>query len=250
MQHFVGKIRVFRSLARPLAMLAIWLTATAFFGLAYFLSGRRVSLEEAIIFTVAFAIATAAAAAIALLVGGRRRWAIEAALPMASLVTVPVCLAGALIWLAPTLSGSLSTTEYFPHYRGHVPSAVLGIARQTIPTGVLLGAVFGSMIGLSIIVVRHRPRLLRWAVAGLLLSCFFGSAHIGAFDRIVDFVVNTRLSGVNRLVVAWTIRFELASAIGATAGACVGAVVACGAVRLSDRSRAALRVRGHGNVDG
>lgn len=250
MQHFAGNIRVVRLLARPLAMVAIWLTATAFFGLAYFVSGRHVSLEEAIIFTVAFAIASAASAAIALFVGARRRWAIEAALPMVILVTAPVCVAGALAWLAPTLSGSLQSIEYFPNYRGDVPAAVLGIARQTSPTGVLLGAGFGAVIGLSIIVVRHRPRLLRWAVAGLLLSCVVGSAHIGAFDRVVDFVVQTRLSGVNRLVVAWTIRFELASAIGATAGAFVGAIVACGAVRLSDRNRAPLRARGHGNVDG
>ena len=77
MQRFVGITRVVRLLIRPLAMVAIWLTATAFFGLAYFVSGRRVRLEEAIIFTVAFASAAAASAAIALLIGARRRWAVE-----------------------------------------------------------------------------------------------------------------------------------------------------------------------------
>ena len=169
---------------------------------------------------------------------------------MAILLTAPVCLAGALTWLAPTLSGSLRAIEYFPNYGGHVPTAVLGIARQTIPTGVLLGAGFGVTIGLSIIAVRHWPRLVRWAVAGLLLSSVVGSAHLAQFDRIVDFVVNTRLAGVNRFVASWSMRFELASAIGATAGAFVGAIVACGAVRLSDRSRARLRVRGYENVDG
>jgi hypothetical protein len=250
MQRFVRNSRVIRLFARPLAMLAIWLTATAFFGLAYFVSGRWVRLEEAVIFTVAFATGAAASAAIALFVGARRRWAIEAALPMAIVVAAPVCLAGALTWLAPTLTGSLPRIEQFPHYGHQVPTIIPGIARQTIPTAVLLGAGFGAVIGLSIIVARHRPRLLRWAVAGLLLSCVVGSAHIGAFDRFVDFVVNTRLSGVNPLMVSWTIRLELASAIGATAGAIFGAIVACGAVRLSDRSRAQLRARGLGNVEG
>jgi hypothetical protein len=100
MHRFVGNIRVVWLLASPLAIMAIWLTATAFFGLAYFLSGRRVRLEEVIIFTVSFAIATASSAAIALLVGGKRRWAVEAAVPMATLVTVPVGLA-----IMPRLSG-------------------------------------------------------------------------------------------------------------------------------------------------
>jgi hypothetical protein len=249
MQRSVRNSGFIRSLARPLAMVAIWLAATTFFGLAYFVSGTRVRLDDAIIFAVAFAGAAAASAAIALLVGARRRWALEAALPMAILMTAPVSLAGAIVWLAPTLCGSLPTTEYFPYYRGNVPMAILGIARLTIPTGVLLGAGFGLVIGLSIVVVRHWPRLLRWTVAGLLLSCIAGSAHIGAFDRVVDFVVHTRLSGVNRFEVSWTIRLELAAAIGATAGAFVGAIVACAAVRLSDRSRARLRVRGQENVE-
>jgi hypothetical protein len=84
---------------------------------------------------------------------------------------------------------------------------------------------------------------------GLLLACVFGSAHIVAFDRVVDFVVKSRLEGLTSLRVAWTIRSELASAIGASAGALVGAVVASAAVRMSDRNRASSRLRGHGNVE-
>ena len=65
MKPFEGGKRAIRSLARPLTMVAIWMTATAFFGLAYFLSGRRVRVEEAIVFTVAFAGAAAVLLAIA-----------------------------------------------------------------------------------------------------------------------------------------------------------------------------------------
>ncbi len=206
MNRFVGNIRLVRLLARPLAMAAIWLTATGFFGMAYFLSGRRVRVEEAIIFTVAFANAAAVSAVIALAVGAKRRWALEAALPMAILMATPVGVAGVLIWLAPTMSGSLKRLDYFPHYGGHIPTAVLGIARQTIPTGVILGAGIGAFVGLLILLARHRPRLVGWFVVGLLLSCVVGSAHIVAFDRVVDFVVKTRLEGVNSLRVSWTIR--------------------------------------------
>jgi hypothetical protein len=248
MKPFVGGIRAIRSLARPLAMVAIWMTATAFFGLAYFSSGRRVRVEEAIVFTVAFAGAAAVSAVIALAIGAKRRWALEAALPMVILMAAPVGIAGALTWLAPTI-GNLNAVDYFPQYGGRIPTAVLGVARQTIPTGVILGAGIGAIAGLSILLARHRPRLVAWFVVGLLLACVIGSVHVAAFDRVVDLVVKTRLEGVNSLMVSWTIRSELASAIGATAGAFVGAVVAYGAVRLSDRSRASARLRGHGNVE-
>jgi hypothetical protein len=60
-----------------------------------------------------------------------------------------------------------------------------GACSETIPIGVLLGAGFGGVVGISIIVVRHRPQLVRWAVAGLLLSCVIGCAHIGASTALL-----------------------------------------------------------------
>ena len=248
MKPFEGGKRAIRSLARPLTMVAIWMTATGFFGLAYFLSGRRVRVEEAIVFTVAFAGAAAVSAVIALAIGAKRRWALEAALPMVILMAAPVGIAGALIWLAPTI-GSLNAVDYFPQYGRGIPAAVLGVARQTIPTGVILGAGIGAIAGVSILLARHRPRLVAWSVVGLLLLCVIGYVHVAAFDRVVDLVMKTRLEGVNRLMVSWTIRSELASAIGATAGAFVGAVIAYGAARLSDRSHASARSRGHRHVE-
>jgi hypothetical protein len=238
MNRFVGMKQFVRLLVRPLAMATIWLTAIAFFGTAYFLSGRRVRVEEAVIFTVAFGNASAVSAVIAMTVGACRRWAVEAALPMAILVAAPVGIAGALSWLAPTLSGNLPRVDYFPNYRGHIPTAVLGIARQTFPTGAILGASVGAILGLSTFLARDRPRLFRWVILGLLLCCVVGSTHIMAFDRIVDFVVKTRMDGATSLMVAWTIGSELASAIGACAGALVGAVIASAAMRLGDGGRA------------
>ena len=229
-------------------MTAMWLTATAFFGMAYFLSGRRVRVEEAIIFTVAFANAAAFSAVIALAIGAKTRWALEAALPMAVLMVTPLGMVWALSRLARTLSWNLQTDNFFP-YHGDFPTVVLGIARQTIPTGVILSAGIGTTVGLLILLAYLRPRLVGWFVAGVLLSCVIGFVHVAAFDRVVDFVVKTRLEGVNSWMVSWTIRLELASAIGATAGAFVGAVVAYGAVRLSDRSCNSPRLRGDGIVE-
>jgi hypothetical protein len=235
MNRLVGRTQFVRLLARALTMAAMWLTATTFFGMAYFLSGKRVTVEEAIIFTAAFANAAAFSAVTALTVGAKIRWALEAALPMALLIATPVGLAWAVPWLAPTLSWNLQTANFFP-YRGQWPTAVLGIARQTIPAGAILSTCMGTIAGLVIRLGRRLPRLVGWFVMGFLLSCVVGFVHVVAFDRVVDFVVKTRLEGVNNLRVSWTIRFELASAIGATAGAFVGAVVAYGAVRLSERS--------------
>jgi hypothetical protein len=236
MNRLWGKIRLIRPLARPLVMAGMWLTATAFFGMAYFVSGKRVRVEEAIFFTVAFANAATVSAVIALAIGAKRRWALEAALPMAALMFGPVAIAWAFSWLAPGTSWNLQTVDFFPYGR-HVPTVVLGVARQTIPTGAIVGASFGFLVGLSILLVRNRPRLARCLVVALLIACVIGSIHVVAFDHVVDFVVKTRLAGVNHLRVSWIIRMELASAIGATAGAFVGAVVAYGAVRLSDGSR-------------
>jgi hypothetical protein len=248
MNRFVGMKQFVRLLARPLAVVAMWMTAAGFFGIAYFLSGRRVRVEEAIVFTVAFAGAAAVSAVIALAIGTKRRWALEAALPMVILMAAPVGMADALTLLAPRI-GNLKRIDYFPQYGGRIPTAVLEVARQTIPTGVILGAGIGAIAGLSILLARHRPRLVAWFVVGLLLSCVIGSVHVAAFDRVVDLVVKTRLEGVNSLMVSWTIRSELPSAIGATAGAFVGAVVAYGAVRLYERSRASPQSRGHRNVE-
>jgi hypothetical protein len=179
-------------------MVGMWLTATAFFGMAYFVSGKRVRVEEAIVFTLAFANAATVSAVITLAIGAKRRWALEAALPMAALMFDSVAIAWAFSWLAPGTSWNLQTVDFFPYGR-HVPTVVLGIARQTIPTGAIVGASFGFLVGLSILLVRNRPRLARCLVAALLLACVIGSVHVVAFDHVVDFIVKTRLAGVNVL---------------------------------------------------
>jgi hypothetical protein len=226
-----------RMLVRPAAIVALWLIAIGFFGTAYQLAaGRRPRLDDEVTFTAAFAVASAVSAAIALAVGGRRRWAIEAAIPMAILLAMPVAVACVLSWLAPVMGWPLMTVSGFPRYRGVITAAVWETAKLTFPSGVILGALTGAVAGVLLVLARRWPRLVGLLVVGLLLACVVNSIHIETFGRATDFLVKARLSGVNRLVFSWHADFELSSALGATAGAVVGAIAASGAVRLSERA--------------
>jgi hypothetical protein len=61
------------------------------------------------------------------------------------------------------------------------------------------------------------------------------------WDRLLlvreDFEVKGGLAGAHRLLVPWGMGLELPTAIGATAGAFVGAVVACWAARIGEKGR-------------
>jgi hypothetical protein len=227
-----------RVLVRPAAIVALWLIAIGFFGTAYQLAaGRRPRLDDEITFTAAFAVASAVSAAVALAVGGRRRWAIEAAIPMAILLAMPVVAACVLSWLAPAMGWTLVRVSGFPRYRGDITAAVWETAKLTFPSGVILGALAGAAAGVLLVLARRWPRLVGLLVVGLLLACVVNSVHIETFGRMTDLLVKARLSGVDRLVYSWDVDFELSAALGATAGAVVGAVAASGAVRLSGRAK-------------
>ena len=117
MKHFVGNLRVVRLLARPLAMLAIWLDGHGVLRARLLLVRQVGQARGGDHFHGRVCHCGRGLVCDCFIVGARKRWAIEAALPMAILMAAPVCLAGALTWLAPTLSGSLPRIEYFPHYR-------------------------------------------------------------------------------------------------------------------------------------
>jgi hypothetical protein len=226
--------RYLRPLVRPTAIVALWLITIGFFATAYQLAaGRRPRLDDEITFTAAFAVASAVSAAIALAVGGRRRWAFEAAIPMAILLAMPVAVAGALSWLAPAMGWTMMSVSGFPRYRGVITAAVWETAKLTFPSGVILGVLAGAVAGVLLVLARRWPRLVGLLMVGLLLACVSKSFHIDAFGRATDLLVKARLSGVNRLVYSWNVGFEFSSALGATAGAVVGAIAASGAVRLS-----------------
>jgi hypothetical protein len=221
---------------RPLAMVAVWSMATGFFGIAYYQSGgKRSRVEDACTFTAAFAVAAAMSAVVTLVVQCKRRWAMEAAVPMTITLAAPVIVAWSVSLLMPVVGRAPRRVSYLPRFGGQPTTAILEIAKQTVLTGVIVGVAIGLIAGLLILLARRMPRPVRWLVVGLLLASVSNSVHIVAFDQVSDLVLKARLGGMNRLTYSWTIQSELPAAIGATAGAFVGAVAACGAVRLRRR---------------
>jgi hypothetical protein len=226
----LGVPRFLRVLARPLAFVALWLTAVGFFGIAYFLSGRRPPRDfEIMAFTIAFAIAAALSAGIVLFLGDKKRWALEAALFLFILIAIPAGVAYMLLWLAPSRGQSLLGMSYpdFLQFRQQVLVATWELARLTAPTGTILGIGIGTIAGLLFLVARRWPRLIGWLVVGLMLGCVSSSVHVIAFGRVTELVLKARLEGVHGVMYAWAFGSELHSAIGAITGAVVGAVGAC-----------------------
>lgn len=236
-----GMDRTVRFFARSPAIVSSWLIAVGFFGIAYLMGGkRRPSTFEILDFTGAFAVASALAAVIALVVVGRRRWAVEVALPILILITAPIVASYVLLWLVPTLSQNLlqMTPGDFLSYRQAHLSDALRIAELTVPTGAILGIVVGAIAGVLLILAGRWPRLIGWLLVGLLLGCVVGSVHIDAFGRVTDIVVKVRLHGANRLEYSWFMTHERLAAMGSIAGALVGATIACGVVRSCMANRA------------
>lgn len=238
-------VRCLRFLARSLAIVSIWLIAIGFFAIAYIMGGRRwPSSFEILDFTSSFAVASAMAAVVAFMLAGRRSLAAEVTLAILILIVPPIGASYLIFWLVPTLGQELlqmRTIAFLSFRQAHL-SAALEIARLTIPTATILGILMGAVAGIVLLLASRWPRLVGWLVAGLLLGCVVGSVHIDAFGRMTDFVVKTRLHGANRLEYAWFMTCELLSAMGATAGAVVGAVIACGAVRIGRDVKADLCV--------
>lgn len=227
-------LRLLGVLFRPTAILGIWLIATGFFGFVYQTTGgRRPRLDEEIAFIVAFAIASAVSTLAALAIGGKRRWALDAFVPMLILIGGPIAVAAVLPWLASQLGWTLPRIVYFPRARGQVSAVIWEIAKLTYPSGAILGAAAGATGGLLLLMTRRWPRLVGALMIGVLLACITASTHIEAFGRLTDYLVNVRLGGVHRLVYSWAVGEELSSAMGAITGAAVGAIAAAVAVRLA-----------------
>jgi hypothetical protein len=227
-----------RFFARPLAIVSIWLIAVGFFGTAYIVAGKRQTRSfEILDFTAAFAVEAAISAVIALILGGKKRWAVEATLSMLILMLTPIGGAYALFWLAPTPGQYLPGTSVpdFLSLRRELTESAFEIAKLTIPTATVLGIMIGAVAGLLLVLASRRPQFAGWLVVGLLLACVIGSVHIDAFRRVTDVVVKARMNGSNSIEYAWFMTGELVSAMGATAGAVVGAVISCGAVRMDGR---------------
>ena len=231
----VGIARCLRYLVRSLAVVSLWLILVGFFGMSYIVGGKgQPGPIEVLEFIGAFAIASAIAAVVALVLAGRRRWAVEVMLPVFFVLVAPLSASYLLFWLVPTFTQELMQMNAvdLQSFRRANLRAALDLAGVTAPTGVILGSVIGTGAGLLLVLAGRRPRLVGWLLAGLLLSCVASYIQIDIFRGLTDFVVQTRLRNANRLEYAWYMKHKLASAMGATAGALVGSTVAWLALRI------------------
>src|SRR5262249_26214050 len=169
-----------------------------------------------------------AATVTVLAVAGRGRWALGAAVCFSAFAMIAAGVAIWLFWMA----GAPAPTLRYPVSTGQITEAA-------IVAGLLLGVGVGLIAGLWILLARRWPRLVGWLAASVLVACVARYAHITAFDQVASYVIKTRLgreAGQGRLFYA-AYRVELASAIGAGAGAVVGAAAVCAVLWWVGRRR-------------
>ena len=161
-------VRCIRCLARPLVIVSIWLVAVGFFWTAYTVAGKRDPRSfEVLVFTAAFSAAAVLSAAMALFLGGKKRWAAETALSVLIVVVISIGIVSALFWVVPTAGQYLlgmSVPDFLAFRREFLGSAPT-IAKVAVPTGAVLGLMIGVIAGLLLALAGRRPRLV-WLVGG------------------------------------------------------------------------------------
>jgi hypothetical protein len=216
-----------------LTTLSLWGTGVWFFGMAYAVTGSRsIGDDEVVAFTAAFALASASATVTALAVTGRARWALGAAVCFSAFATI---VTGVAIWIS-WVAGAPAPSPRYPISTGQ-------IAEAAIVAGLLLGVGIGLIVGLLILLARRWPRIVGGLAAAILVACVARYAHVAAFDHVANYVTRARLgreASMGRLFYP-AYRVELASAIGAGAGAVFGAAAVCAVLWWVSRPRRASR---------
>lgn len=235
-----GVARCLPFLARQLIIFSIWLIVVGFFGAAYLLAGRRPSpsSSDLLNFTLGFVIAAAIAAVMTLIFGGKTRFAFEIAIPVVMLIIVMQGGPFALIWFAPGLCQGLlrMNNRAFLSFQPSYLDTALEIVWLVAPTGAILEVTIGVVAGLFVLLGRRWPGFVRWSLMGLLLACTVRFVHIDIFRKATDLVIKYRLRSLNSNGYLWYLRAELAPAIGAGAGAVVGAAFSCLSIWLKRKS--------------
>jgi hypothetical protein len=229
-QHSSPRARAIRAVGRSAAIATAWVMAVGI-GVAGFSAGTPPWLGEVVAFSFEFAIASAVGAVVALAVGGRRRWAMEAMLAIAACLILVGVVAGMLLWLAPWTTWRFTGlgSQEFLLYRGMAERIATDLIRTRGRLGAGLGLVAGVVAGLLMRLARRRPGLASGLASGLLLG--IGSVSAIASGAITDFVLEARLEGGN-----WKVSsigtHELAGALGAVVGSIIGALAAYVAPRV------------------
>jgi hypothetical protein len=220
-----------REAGRALAIVATWFIALAI-GVVAFGTGSRPGSLEPVSFGIGFGLAALAAGVAALAVGGRIRLAIEAGFAIVAAVVLAAWVASMVLWLAPLAAqrlvglGSqdlLRLRWFIAAIAGDVCTSPRSLIGPFL--GVLAGGAAGALMRLG----RRRPGLAAGLAVMLLVAV--GASADAAGRVVTDVVLEARKEGGNWAVSSLT-PDEVAGAIGAAAGAVVGAILACGLLRV------------------
>jgi hypothetical protein len=221
--------------ARLLAIISVWSVVMAL-GMSYFFSPIGAVAEptfgDLIGFGYAFTVTGAVTASVALVLGGKRWWAVEIALAVGLMMATTAVLAYLALWAAPWTVRSRMDAWSFLRLRENVLNCGEAILIFHVPLGVGVGAVVGAITGRLIVIAHRRSRLARWISLGLLVTCASGPVRPIVFDLVILWGLVVR-----RPFATWPWTDEHVWATAAIFGAITGAIVACLSTRVARRHR-------------
>ncbi len=185
-------VRIFKPLKRPLAVVALWLTAVGA-GTFCFGYGTVTRDGEFAAFSASFGIAAAPSVCVALIVAGQRRRALETGLSLATLVVACAAAVYSILWLNSSLVRRFMGYWEFLRLRSFFEFYAFHCGRLYGPLAAILGAGLGLLGGVLIRINRHRPRLAAALTIGILLACASGPVLPAGSRLVTNFVVEARL---------------------------------------------------------
>jgi hypothetical protein len=179
-----------RLFGKPLFAVAGWLTAVGIGTGCFASSGARSATDELIPFACSFAVAAPIASAMPLILGGKKRWAVETILAIAFAIAASGVVTYLFLWAAPSLVRSQMGYWEFLWLQHIVLFAASMIASLCAPLGAIVGAAIGTITGLVVALTRQTPKLAAGLMAGLLLACASGAVQSFAFGLAADMVLD------------------------------------------------------------
>jgi hypothetical protein len=220
---------------RLLAILVIWSLVVGL-GTGVFFAPRGTEAQptsnDVMGFGCALALAGAVAAAVAVGLAGKKRWAVEIALVVAMVAATGATLAYLALWVAPMTVRSRMDAWSFLRLRQDVPRWGEAIVLFHVPMAAGVGSLVGAIAGLLILLARRWPR---WATAialGLMFACAAELVQQFIFRGVISWgwVVRAQFD-------TWAMTDDQIWATAAVVGAIAGAVVAGLAVHRAGRPR-------------
>jgi hypothetical protein len=209
---------------RPLTFAASWVALVALASCCFFAprgTEAQPTINDVVGFGCSMAISGAAAAAMAVGIGGRRRWVVELMLCVAVLSSSAALLLVYVLWFDPTFARGHLDLWSFQRLQHGGREWAKQLAGYHGPLGAIVGIVLGTVAGLLTILGRHRPRL---AMSTALIILFAFTSGLG---RQFAYGMVTRLGWILRYhFVPGSISDDQISVTGMIFGAITGAVIA------------------------